>query len=359
MFRIWSNFNILENKYKKLFYIYFKNKTCERYQLFDNYIVFEINNWGIEKVYHTFNSKYDNMYKLIYDSVIEDNDPDLTHIAVCVQIGNWDTFLKMKKYLSNFTNDTTFYFVIINNILNEHNDIPEYIKKIYKKSVIITADNKGMDIGLFLINYYYLIKTCRNYKYLFKVHTKTADNFRDHTLRVLMYNKNIIYKNISILNRIDVGMVAGNNIHTYYDRRDLYDLNMYHIKKSINYIYKEDVNLDLLEFVEGTMFMFKMSTFDILTLQTIEKIYNKMNNISTIDINWYSIYYRLNINDLEYMKNHYSSNIYSLYGNNIKLQKNTDYNDLGIRDFMIEHGYERLFGYMCKKNNLKIIYPNN
>lgn len=357
MLGIWNNFDLLENKYKQLFYIYFQNNICERYQICDNYILFDINNIGIEKVYFSFNSKYDNMYTLIHDSIIENNEKELTNIAVCIQIGNWNTFLKMEKYLINFTNDTTFYFVITKNIFADNN-ILEYIKPKYRKFIIISAQNKGMDIGLFLINYYYLLKTDRTHKYLFKIHTKTADNFRDHTLKTLMNDKNIIYKNISILNRNDIGMVAGNSIHNYYDRRDLYDSNMYHIRKSVNYIYNEDVNFNLLEFVEGTMFMFKMSTFNILNLKKIEKIYNKMNNISTLDVNWYSIYYNLNINDLKYIKKHYSSNIYSLYSNNIKLQHSTNYTNLGMRDFMIEHGYERLFGYMCRKNNLKIVFPH-
>jgi hypothetical protein len=152
-------------------------------------------------------------------------------------------------------------------------------------------------------------------------------------------------------------MVAGNNVHNYHSRKDLYDLNMYHIRKSVNYIYNEDINNNLLEFVEGTMFMFKMSTFNILNLNNIEKIYSKMNNLITLDVNWYSIYYKLNVNDIENIKKHYASNIYSLYCNNIKLQHNTGYTNLGMRDFMIEHAYERLFGYMCKKNNLKIILP--
>jgi len=356
MFNIWNNFNLLENKYKKLFYIYFKNNVCEKYQLFDNYILFDINNWGIEKIYHKFNSKYDNMYNLVYDSIIEDNDAEYTHIAVCVQIGNWNTFLKMEKYLLNFINDTTFYFVIIKNIFNQ-NDIGEYIRSKYKKCVIISAENKGMDIGLFLINYYYLLKNDRNHKFLFKIHTKTADSFREITLNTLMNDKNTIYKNINLLNRAEVGMVSGNSIHNYHGRRDLYDSNMYHIRKSINYIYNEDVNINLLEFVEGTMFMFKMTTFNVLTLQKIEKIYNKMNSISSLDVNWYSIYYKLNVNDLRYIRKHYSSNIYSFYCNNTKLQHSTNYNNLGIRDFMIEHGYERLFGYMCRKNNLSIISP--
>jgi len=356
MLSIWNNFELLEKKYKNLFHTYFKNSTCDRYQKSNNYILFDINNWGIEKIYYSFNSKYDNLYNLIYDSILDDNNTELTNIAICIQIGNWDTFLKMEKYLSNFTYDTTFYFVIIKNIL-DNGTVIEYIKSKYPKCIIISAENKGMDIGLFLINYYYLLQTNRNHKYLFKIHTKTADNFRDHTLKLLMNNKNIIYKNISILNRPDAGIVAGNNIHNYHSRRDLYDSNMYHIRKSVNYIYNEEVNNNLLEFVEGTMFMFKMSTFSILDLNKIEKIYSKMNSLITLDINWYSIYYKLNINDIENIKKHYSLNMFSVYCNNIKLQHSTGYSNLGIRDFMIEHAYERLFGYMCKKNNLKIIAP--
>jgi hypothetical protein len=169
-----------------------------------------------------------------------------------------------------------------------------------------------------------------------------------------MGNNEIVKNNINILNQPDVGMIAGNKIHNYFGSNELYTLNMHHMKKEINYIFKEDINYDHLEFVEGTMFMFKMNTFhNILTLTNIEKIYYKLNNESTLDLNWYKIFYNLNTSNSSVIKYDYSENITYKYCNNLKYQKyNTE--NLGIRDYMIEHAYERLFGYFCKKNGLQI-----
>jgi hypothetical protein len=349
MSNIYQNFSSLDDKYKKLFYSYFKNYECINCEIYDNYILFYIENWGVEKIYFSFKSKFDKMY-----NVLNDNTNSNSNIAICIQIGNWNTFLKMEYYLENFMNDTIFYFVGVNKIFEENLSILNYLKSKYEKNIIISVENRGMDIGLFLINYHYILKKNIYHNYLFKIHTKTADDFRNLSLQILMGNQEIIRNNINILNNSNVGMVGGNKIHNYIDSKDLYNLNMYHIKKEINYIFKKDINYDSLQFVEGTMFIFKMNTFNrILTITNIEKIYYRLNNESTLDLNWYNLFYNLNNNNSSFIKEDYSQNITFKYCNNLKFQKYNNDN-LGLRDYMIEHAYERLFGYFCKQNGLQI-----
>ena len=108
-----------------------------------------------------------------------------------------------------------------------------------------------------------------------------------------------------------------------------------------------------MEFVAGTMFIVKMSAFEILNLQNIDYIYTNLNNSHSLDYYWYSIFYNMNINDKNAILNDYNNNKEAKYPNNISYTERT--NRPGLRDCMIEHAIERLFGYLCKINNLSII----
>ena len=104
-----------------------------------------------------------------------------------------------------------------------------------------------------------------------------------------------------------------------------------------------------LEFAIGTFFYSKFEVFDIFNEVNIKFVYNNLNNLSTLDTNWYSIFYNLNTNDIVKIKKHYNENSKKNYRNNLEFQKKTSCS--GMRDFMIEHALERFFGYLCKKNN--------
>lgn len=346
----WKNIDTLEEKYKKLCNSYFTNNTG-KYILKNNQLIINYDNWGLEKFYinDSINEKinHKNFYTVKYKNITKKND-----IAVCVQIGNWDKFLTMENYLSNFLNlNCTFHFTMVLDVYNYQK--LKYLSSKYVNSVIIYGYNKGMDIGLFLITLHHINLNNIKYKSIFKIHTKTDDTFRNYTLSNFMGSEDIILNNINKLNSTGNGMLGVNNIYSYKNQFFYYEQNMYHIKKYIKFLYNEDPELDKLEFVEGTMFLFKQHIFDILNNYNIEYIYNKLNDDCSLDINWYCIYYNIDINDIELIKKTYYNNLHLYHGNNLHLQKNTKKS--GLRDFMKEHAFERLFGYICKKNNLNII----
>ncbi len=351
---IWKDIKFLNKSYKSIINNYFLDKSG-KFIINDNILTIDFDDWGIEKFYFDNNNdKYnidDNDDELFYN-IIYKNFRKINNIAVTLQIGNWFVFKKMEHYLNNFKNiNVNIYFVLIENIVKD--DIIEYLKNNYKYSVIISAENRGMDIGLFLVNMHFIKKNKYLHKYIFKIHTKTNDDFRNQTLNILMGTHNKIIENIKFLSKDHVGMYAGNFIYKYHNDKGVFESNYYHLKNLVNYLYNEDINTNNLEFVAGTMFIVKNKIFDILNINNIEYLYKSLNNIETLDYYWYSVFYKININQKDKIDYDYHKNIKTKYPNNMAYSIKT--NRPGLRDCMVEHAMERLFGYICKKNNLHIV----
>jgi hypothetical protein len=118
---IWKDLIYLDNDSKKLINIYFPKKTG-KFKFDDNILYVDINDWGIEKIFinKNINDKY---YIIEYE-----NFKKIHNIAILLQIGNWNIFLKMEKYLKNFDKiNINIYFVLINDISNKENI--DYLKK--------------------------------------------------------------------------------------------------------------------------------------------------------------------------------------------------------------------------------------
>jgi hypothetical protein len=210
-----------------------------------------------------------------------------------------------------------------------------------------------MDIGLFLINLMYMKNKEYNHEYIIKIHTKTNDNFRNESLHNLIGTEEIIINNIRKLNNENYGIISGNVIYKYNEFEDVFKLNYYHLDKLVKYIYNEDIDTDNLEFPAGTIFIIKNKIFNVFNMPILENIYNDLNNYDSLDYYWYSVYYKLDINNKRQILDDYNNNKEDRYPNNINYCIRT--NKPGLRDYMIEHALERLFGYMCKKLNLEII----
>ena len=88
----WKDLSYLNNNQKIIDY-YFPNKTG-KFKVENNILYVDIDDWGIEKFYIIYDNKY---YNIEYESFKK-----IYNIAILLQIGNWDTFLKMEKYLNNF-----------------------------------------------------------------------------------------------------------------------------------------------------------------------------------------------------------------------------------------------------------------
>jgi hypothetical protein len=356
----WDNIIYLNNNYKKLINFYFQNKTG-KYKIEDKILYLDIDNWGIEKLYinndssiynnnnnnNNINNNINKFYNIKYESFKK-----IYNLALLLQIGNWNTFLKMENYLNNFDKiNINIYFVLVEEFITNENI--NYLKEKYSDIVIITTENRGMDIGLFLVALHYINANNYYHDYIIKLHTKTNDEFRNNVLNNLIGNENIIINNIRKLFKENIGMISGSTIYKYNSYKDAFTSNYYYVDYIIKYLYNEDINNDYLEFSAGTFFICKYEIFKILNNSNIEYIYRNLNNIDSLDYYWYGTYYNINVNDKKAINSDYLNNKNNRYPNNINYSIKT--NKPGLRDCMLEHGMERVFGYICKKNKLDII----
>ena len=342
---VWRDIRFLNDDNKKLINKYFTNKQG-KFVIDKNILIINFDSWGIEKFYINSNDAC-KLYHVMYE-----NFKKIYNIGISIQIGNWNTFKKMESYLQNFNKiNINFYFVLIYDISTPENI--EYLKYKYNNCVILSGENRGMDIGLYFLNILYIRNKEYHHDYLYKIHTKTNDEFRNNTLNHLLGSYDKIINNIKSLNKDKIGMISGNVIYKYHNYKDAFHSNMYHLNFLINNLYNENINDNLLEFSAGTMFIIKFKIFDILNIKNLEYIYNKLNNENTLDYYWYSIFYKININNKDEIYKDYINNKFYKYSNNISYNVKTG--KPGLRDSMMEHAVERLFGYICKKNNYEII----
>jgi hypothetical protein len=336
----------LNDKNKKLISNYFGNMNG-KFKIEDNLLYIEFDNWGKE-IFFISEEANTNFYIIHFDNIITKYN-----LAISIQIGNWHIFTMMEDYIRNFKNiNINYYFVLIRENATEENI--NYLKeKYYNNCAILSGENRGMDIGLFFISLHYIKYKQYNHDYLFKIHTKTNDAFRNETLNNLMGSENKIIENIKSLSKDKIGMISGNIIYSYNRSRDVFQSNLYHLENLVKYLYQENIDFNNLDFSGGTMFISKFKIYNILNLQKIEYLYNSLNNNQTLDYYWYSIFYKISINNKEKINKDYNLNKLNRHPNNISFNQKTGKS--GLRDSMIEHAMERLLGYICKKNNLEII----
>jgi len=340
----WINLEYIDDKNKLLINNYFKNITG-KFKVEDNSLIVNIDNWGIEKFYLNYNTD-NSFYKVIFN-----NFRKIHNLAISIQVGNWETFKKMEHFLNNFKNiNINIYVVLIQNIVNEN--VLRVLKK-YENIAILLTENRGMDIGLFLVSLHYIKKNNFTHDYLYKIHTKTHDQFRNDTLFNLLGTHDRIINNIKLLSGNNIGMISGNIIYKYSDNKDIFNSNYYHLDNLIKYLYNEDINHSLLEFPAATFFIVKLKIFDILTIDKLEYLYSNLNNSETLDIFWYSMFYNMNINNKVIIYKDYVNNKNVRYPNNLNYQIKTG--KPGLRDCMVEHAFERLFGYICNKEGYHIL----
>lgn len=291
--------------------------------------------------------------KFSYFDIEYENIRQFNELAILIQIGKWETFSKMLHYIDIIAKiECNYYITIVENEATQSNI--NLLKSKLNKSVILIVNNKGMDIGPFLINLLYLKINNIKPKYIIKIHTKTDDRFREHVLNHLIGSENIISNNLlKLKNNINLGMLTGTLIFNTINNNSFFDNHIYYLDYLSQILLFENLERFKLEFAIGTFFYSKYEIFDIFNEINIKFIYNKLNDENTLDINWYSIFYNLNTHNVNKIEKHYEENLEKNFKNNLDFQKKT--NCSGMRDFMIEHALERFFGYLCKKYNYNMI----
>lgn len=213
------------------------------------------------------------------------------------------------------------------------------------KPIFIISKNKGVDIG----GFFHFLKVINdiNFNFLIKMHTKSDNNWRRKLMKILY--KSYKYEDLYSFDLI------GTMIFCYpsykYDL-EINESNIRNICYSNNICFKNSFR-----FVPGTIFICSKKLIDELKKLDIDKIYNTLNDDTTVDNNWINIMKNNDIfmHNVKYNKIDIDSVKYINYGNNFALGK---INKTGIRDGMIEHAWERVFGLIAENigGNIKQIY---
>lgn len=185
-------------------------------------------------------------------------------------------------------------------------------------SIVRYVDNKGVDIGPFLLQLKDLDPN--KHKYFIKLHSKKSlwgryknTNWREFLINALVGNKEIFKNNVSKMDNNDkIGMIGSralilNNDKEFYNA-DIIEYLMTHI------LHLSEYNNDNCKFIGGTMFMSKSGLF----------------------------------------KKYFSNDICDTLYNTLDFGMVSD-----IKEGTIPHSLERIFGYIINLDNQVIEFPDS
>jgi len=278
-------------------------------------------------------------------------------IALCIHIGNIDVFRNMKIHITQMLIQIPTMYVyisIIDSIDISDEDILDMLNfKDTSRLKIIRIPNRGMDIGGFLSCLSDIKESKATYDLYIKIHTKTDSTWRNQLLKPFRNLKNIIRtmyieKNVGIIGAEEYLLSLSGNRLTY---------NKYHLNRLM---YRLGINQELQDtnlFIGGTIFICSKHVLKRLFRYNINSLLKDLNDENSFDASWFAINNPdLQISPDESIKYWNTNGKYENRSPNL-LHKIKHPNTISnhIRDGMIEHAYERLFGILCLDTGLRVI----
>jgi len=265
----------------------------------DNYVFCK----NIKKVYNVNRSIHTD-----YDFLKSIVDKDKIKVASICHVYYEDLIEEMIEYNKNLLKiqiDVDFYFCLVKNssTVSQKKWVIDKIKKELPNSEVNVYDNKGLDIGTFLLSLKKIYN--KKYDYIVKTHTKKStktsgehfgERWRKDLLSILSIN-NIFEIENKILKKVD--MIGSKKWKTLYNDDGF---NKTYISKLSNDL---KISYNNRFFIGGTMFWInfkKLSKY--LTIEKIEEYYDLLEE---------GYFSQIDENDSEYLT----------------------------------HTFERLFGFMC------------
>lgn len=237
-------------------------------------------------------------------------------------------------------------FDIYINIVEENNpykgnlryDVNQHFKAIDNPNLsYFFTENRGGDIGGFLLLSKYLIELGIDYKYVIFAHSKKRSQWRKDLCHCVF---NVSFEHLPKMTQM--GIISSKKWIMTFDpiqqvdeyrkfRYHLVDLcDIYHLKCDHSW-----------KFVAGTMFVTDIKIIKYIVDHQIDEVYTRLNKLDSLDINW------LNIVTDELKKDPKGS------GNDFhyRLKNGRPLHP----DHMIEHTFERIIGLICEQLGLKVI----
>jgi hypothetical protein len=247
--------------------------------------------------------------------------------AVLIHVGNYDVFENIYNTYTDFFNKlNVIIFITVHNEENKNK-----IQEILPYSIITIIENKGSDIGGYLNNIKQLInyKNYNNINYIYFIHTKLNDLWRNNMLKSIIKNEDKIKLSISDINLpiiISSDDYCFNNkcVNKYYIK-EFYERN----KKKIN------TKINFNNFMDEYIF----ENDDL----------NNLKIINELDINY--DFYKYYEEDLKKLNNEELINHYTNFGIN---EYHRIFNQCYITKFGLENYFSAGTIFMCNKEYLKI-----
>ena len=259
---------------------------------------------------------------------------------------------------------------ILNHIVKSNHKSKHYIilflRELYirNKLILLHIPNRGLDIGGKILVVEFLKKAETNYKYILFMHSKSDKRLLEYYKHSLIDNLNEFYKIMDKNNNY-----AFFPYSIYYGYKDITNKNLDTEKLSIvpdykyNYIMLKEFlffffNIEINQCKKHILFD---GNFYILPKVFSENLFNytfysQLNTKRSFDYNWFNSYYNVNYTIYDsyilFLKQ-------SLHGNFLSSS-----NNINMRDYMIEHVFERLIVYLLNLYNIRIhigvpLYINN
>lgn len=267
-------------------------------------------------------------------------------VAILIHIFNIDMFPFFVKNL-NYLNDNYSMdnFDIYINIVEDNNPytgdlklaVSEHIAKIHNPNIsYFFNENRGGDIGGFLLLSKYIIGLGIDYQYVIFAHSKAKFSWRKELCQTIF---NIKFESLPECK--DIGLIGTKKwIHTFdsHKQPEEYRRFKYHLDTLCqNY----EVNCEIpWQFVAGTMFLANIEIIRYIANHNIDSIYFKLNKPESIDVNWLTLVME------EFKKD--------TRGVGNDLQYRIKYGKSLHPDHMIEHAVERIIGLICQHLSLKV-----
>jgi hypothetical protein len=239
-------------------------------------------------------------------------------------------------------------FDIYFNIVEENNpyqgNLQEYVKEqlrcVENQHVLCDySENRGGDIGGFLLLSKRVIRSSIDYRYVMFVHSKSKKKWRIDLCRCLF---GLTFEQLDKIK--DFGMISAKRWIYNFDpvkQPEEYQRFRYHLVDLCNvYEIPSSSYQNGWQFVAGTMFLLNTKIIQYIVGHNIDHVYCHLNTPSTVDINWVTIVNELRkdmrgtVNDYQYRLRYHKSL---------------------CSDYMVEHTYERILGLLCQHMGLKLI----
>lgn len=197
------------------------------------------------------------------------------------------------------------------------------------------SENRGGDIGGFLLLSKTVITSGIDYKYAVFIHSKTKAQWRKDLCHCIF---DLPFDNLEKFKTATMGLISAKKwIYTFNSQAE-YRRYQYHMIELCS-IYDLD-STQSWQFVAGTMFLSRIEIIRYIVDHDIDRVYGMLNRVESVDVNWQNIVGELR-KDTRGTTNDYQYRI--------------RYRKSVCSDYMIEHTFERIIGLICQHLGYKLI----